>query len=97
MGNVDSQHKAWILLCKGNRIPVFINDGLEAFRVTDDDASHAELLFLMRDRNTFAGRDAFDHMASCNEVLLPSMVNGKRGTLRVGSSNVGVCGGWRWP
>ena len=32
----------------GNRISVVINDGLEAFRVTDDDASHAELLLVVK-------------------------------------------------
>ena len=42
MLNADSHHNAWVLFYTGNRISVVINDGLEEFRVTDDNARHVE-------------------------------------------------------
>ena len=44
--------------------------------------------FFQPDKNIFSRRNAFDHMASCDEVLLLFMVKGERGARLVGSSNM---------
>ena len=48
MANTDGKHEAWVFLCVGNLISAVIDDGLELFRVANDNARHLERMLVAR-------------------------------------------------